>query len=117
MYLNFNSYTIDFEKALINSTKKIFEGKRQIGCYYHYCRNIREKAIDIGLFKNLKDDERTNFLNEFYKLPFKFYKNIKILDEIKLKYIKPSYFLLLIRANKPGYLTPLLSSLYNMTIN
>ena len=86
--LKFNSYTIDFEKALINSTKKIFKDKRQIGCYYHFCRNIREKAIEIGIFKKLSENERKSFLNEFYKLPFKFYKNNKILEDIKLKYIK-----------------------------
>ena len=27
-------------------------------------------------------------MNEFYKLPFIFYKNNKILDELKLKFIK-----------------------------
>ena len=49
------SYTIDFEKALINATEKIFPDIRQIGCFYHYCRNIREKAIEYGILKkNMK---------------------------------------------------------------
>ena len=35
--LNLHTYTIDFEKALINASKEIFSKIRQIGCYYHYC--------------------------------------------------------------------------------
>ena len=44
---NFQSYTIDFERALINATNIIFENKRQVGCFYHYCRNIRWKSFGI----------------------------------------------------------------------
>ena len=35
--LAFESYTIDFEKALINASSQSFNNKRKIGCYYHYC--------------------------------------------------------------------------------
>ena len=86
--LNLVSYSIDFEKALINATNKVFKNKRQVGCFYHYCRNIRERAVEMGLFKKINKDEANNFLNEFYKMPFLFYQNNKILDDIKLNYSK-----------------------------
>jgi hypothetical protein len=86
--LNLLSYSIDFEKALINATNKVFKNKRQVGCFYHYCRNIRERAVEMGLFKKINKDEANNFLNEFYKMPFLFYQNNKILDDIKLNYSK-----------------------------
>ena len=90
---NFQSYTIDFERALINATNIIFENKRQVGCFYHYCRNIRERALELGLYKKIDKDEVNNFLNEFYKMPFIFHdknkmtlkKNIqKIIDYITI---------------------------------
>jgi hypothetical protein len=83
-----STYSIDFEKALINATNKVFKNKRQVGCFYHYCRNIRERAVEMGLFKKINKDEANNFLNEFYKMPFLFYQNNKILDDIKLNYSK-----------------------------
>ena len=58
---NFQSYTIDFERALINATNIIFENKRQVGCFYHYCRNIRERALELGLYKKIDKDEVNNF--------------------------------------------------------
>ena len=50
--LNLQTYTIDFEKALINASKEIFGKIRQIGCYYHYCRNVRAKAVEYKLFNS-----------------------------------------------------------------
>ena len=38
--------------------------------------------------KKINKDEANNFLNEFYKMPFLFYQNNKILDDIKLNYSK-----------------------------
>ena len=46
------SYTIDFEKVLIYATRDIFGEVRQIGYYYHYCRNIGEEIRDFGLLKS-----------------------------------------------------------------
>ena len=83
---NFQSYTIDFERALINATNIIFENKRQVGCFYHYCRNIRERALELGLYKKIYKDEVNNFLNEFYKMPFIFHDKNKIFDDLKEKY-------------------------------
>ena len=54
--------------------------------FYHYCRNIRERALELGLFKKINKDEVNNFLNEFYKMPFIFHDKNKILDDLKEKY-------------------------------
>ena len=56
--LNIISYSIDFEAALIKATKEVFQNIRQIGCFYHYCRNIREMAIQkkLYLLKAIKMD-------------------------------------------------------------
>ena len=86
--LNLVSYSIDFEKALIKATTKVFNNIRQVGCFYHYCRNLREKAIDLGFRITGKNKEDTEFLNEFYKMPFIFYKNKNILEELKKKIFK-----------------------------
>ena len=60
---------------------------RQIGCYYHYCRNLREKAIELELFKVQNLEESKQLLKEYYKLPFEFYKNQNIFNNIKNTYI------------------------------
>ena len=61
--------------------------------FYHYCRNIRERALELGLYKKIDKDEVNNFLNEFYKMTFIFHdknkmtlkKNIqKIIDYITI---------------------------------
>ena len=38
------TYTTDFETALVNSLKKIFPNARRVGCYYHDVKNIRQYA-------------------------------------------------------------------------
>ena len=86
--LNFISYSIDFEKPLINATSTVFDNIRQVGCYYHYCRNIREKAVELGLEIKGKNKGDSGFLNEFYKIPFIFYKNQKIIENLKIQYLK-----------------------------
>ena len=52
--LKLQIYFIDFEKALINATKEIFSKSRQIGCYYHYCRNIRKLMNSNPTIKIIK---------------------------------------------------------------
>ena len=59
--LNLKSYSIDFEKALIEVTNLIFNNIWKVGCFYHYCRNIREKAFEYGLFKDIKKYWRKYF--------------------------------------------------------
>ena len=85
------SYTIDFEKGLINATRYIFGEIRQIGCYYHYCRNIREEIRDLGLLK-IEDlmDNTKSLLEDLYILPFTYYKDESIFNKIKEKYLKIS---------------------------
>ena len=46
--LKLESYTLDFEIALQNTMSNLFPNQRCIGCYYHYCRNLREKARNIN---------------------------------------------------------------------
>ena len=84
------------ERALINATNIIFENKRQVVCFFHYCRNIRERALELGLYKKIYKDEVNNFLNEFYKMPFLFYQNNKMLDDIKLNYSKKIVYMRII---------------------
>ena len=84
---NFNSYTIDFETALINATSLVFSGKRQIGCFYHYCRNIREHSIKMQIKPN-EDLNDKQFLKEIYSLPFKFNKENNSFARIRNKYDK-----------------------------
>ena len=85
--LNIISYSIDFESSLIKATKEIFQNIRQIGCFYHYCRNIRETAIQKKILKSNNNEKGINFINEYYKLPFVYYKNTNCIIEMK-KYFK-----------------------------
>ena len=66
--------------------EKIFPDIRQIGCFYHYCRNIREKAIKYGILKKDFESIGKIILNELYSLPFKYYKNKNDIIELKDKY-------------------------------
>ena len=52
-------------------------------CYYHYCRNIRENAKELKLFK---EKDINCFLNEFYKLPFNYYKNKDFMSNLNKTY-------------------------------
>ena len=46
--LKLESYTLDFEIALQKTFLEIFPKIRCIGCFYHYCRNLREKPENIN---------------------------------------------------------------------
>ena len=46
--LELESYSTDFEIALINALGIIFKEVKQIGCYFHYCKNIRKKELNIN---------------------------------------------------------------------
>ena len=49
--LNLETYTIDFESALINVLTKILKNCRAVGCYYHYVRNIYKEASKLKINK------------------------------------------------------------------
>ena len=86
--LNLQTYTIDFEKALINPSKEIFGNIRQMGCYYHYCRNVRAKAVEYKLFNSFIKVLFNELINELYKLPFIYQKNNNYIDILKKAFIQ-----------------------------
>lgn len=79
--------TIDFEESLIEACKTVFHKIRVIGCYYYYCRNIREKARSMQLLHNDIQNEINRLLNELYLMPFKYNQNPYILDAIEKDYL------------------------------
>ena len=91
--LNLKSFTIDFEKALINAIKKIFKKSRCIGCYYHYSRAIKQAAREMKLLTKDKNHITEKFLNELYLTPFTYYKDNNYLNSICTKYEKDFIFL------------------------
>ena len=88
--LKLESYTLDFEIALQNTMSNLFPNQRCIGCYYHYCRNLREKGREYKLLnKDYKDNTQT-MLNQLYKLPFNYINYKKLYQESKKIYIEIS---------------------------
>ena len=78
--------TIDFEESLIEAWKTVFPKIRIIGCYYHYCRNIREKVHSLQLITILHNDiqnETNRLFNDLNLMPFKYNQNPCILDAIE----------------------------------
>ena len=45
--LKINSYTVDFEKGLINALNIIFPEIKCIGCYFNYKRALRKKSKEL----------------------------------------------------------------------
>ena len=45
--------TVDFEIALINAVKNIFDNIRLIGCLFHYKQNLIKNASVLGLMKKI----------------------------------------------------------------
>ena len=86
--IKLESYTIYFEKALINNIHEVFKNIRQVGCYYHYTRKIREKAIYYNLLKKDLKTDTNLLLKELYRMPFIYQKNRNILDTIRINYSK-----------------------------
>ena len=88
--LNLKTYCTDYKKSLIKAFSLNFKEARGVGCYYHFCENIYKNAKKFGIVakNNCLDYE---FLNLYYKLPFKISNDKNILDDIKNKYtnIKP----------------------------
>ena len=79
--LKLQSYSTDFEKALIIALGLIFKGIRQIGCYFHYCKNIRKNALKYKIITS-KKSKNNDFLNEIYSLPFKYKGDKSNIDNI-----------------------------------
>ena len=86
--LSLLTYSVDYEIGLLETCQNLFEKKRGVGCYYHYCKNLYNKAKKLGLMKTEFHDETKIMLEYFYKIPFIIQK-IKIneyLDKIYKKY-------------------------------
>ena len=76
------SYTTDFEQSLLNALKIVFPKIKAIGCFYHYTRNIKEKLKIMNLNKEEFKKENEDLLNVLFRLPFIYYKNKNIIDNI-----------------------------------
>ena len=50
---NIVSFMTDFEKGLRKSLKKVFVGAKIYGCYFHFIKNLWEKAKRCGLFSKI----------------------------------------------------------------
>ena len=83
--LELESYSTDFEIALINALGIIFKDVKQIGCYFHYCKNIRKKGIKYKLI-NKKNTKNNVLINELYILPYKYKGDKSNIKEIYSKY-------------------------------
>ena len=86
--LSLESYTLDFEIALQNAFSTLLLNRRCVGCYYHYCRNLREKAREYKLLVKEKNEYTKFMLKEIYVLPFVYNDNKHLIKEIKNKYYK-----------------------------
>ena len=84
--LSLESYTLDFETALQNAFSQLMANKRCMGCYIHYCRNLREKAREYKLLYKEKKEYTKLMLKELYMLPFIYNDNNNKIQEIKNKY-------------------------------
>ena len=84
--LSLESYTLDFETALQNAFSQLLPNKRCVGCYYHYYRNLREKAREYKLLFKEKKEYTKLMLKELYMLPFIYNDNNNKIQEIKNKY-------------------------------
>lgn len=83
--LKLESYSTDYEISLLTALKKIFKGIKQIGCYFHYCKNIRKNAIKLKIINN-KDSKCNELIKEIYTLPFKYRGDYANMEEIYTKF-------------------------------
>ena len=81
------TYTTDFETALVNSLKKIFPNAKRVGCYYHDVKNIRQYAKKHYLIKYRENKNEissckiSTFIRELCLFPYKYHKNPNIIEE------------------------------------
>ena len=86
--LNLQTYTIDFEIALINDLNLVFKQCRGVGwCYYHYCRNIYKEAYKLKLLDD-NDNQDLSLLNDILSIPFQLENDKHFYDKLILKYSK-----------------------------
>ena len=64
----------------------LFPAQRCIGCYYHYCRNLREKAREYKLLNKDYKDNTLTMLKQLYKLPFNYINYKKLYQKSKKIY-------------------------------
>ena len=79
--LNLKSITVDFEEGLITAIDIIFPHVKIIGCFFHYMHNLEKYARKLGLYKN-KNQKIIAFIKSLSKIPYIYYKNKNIIDEI-----------------------------------
>ena len=84
--LKLESYTTDFEDALMNAIELIFPDKRKVGCYFHYTRALRSKMKKLGMLKKENEVETNNILKKFFFLPFTIDEELTIIDSLCNKY-------------------------------
>ena len=49
--LSLLTYCVDYEIGLLETFQNLLEKQREVGYYYHYCKNLYYKARKIGLIK------------------------------------------------------------------
>ena len=68
--LSLLTYSVDYEIGLLETCQNLFEKQRGVGCYYHYCKNLYNKAKKFGLMKTEINEETKIMLECLYKIPF-----------------------------------------------
>ena len=85
--LKLSSYTVDFEKGLINALNIIYRDIKCFGYYFHYTRALKKKKQKLWLASKIKYKIIKPLLKNLYRLPFIFYKDNNIINTICEKYI------------------------------
>ena len=86
--LKLQTYTTDFETGLINALERVFINKRKIGCFFHYTRALKSKALEMKLFSTGLKELTKEFLHELYKAPFLIIKDKNFINSICEKYME-----------------------------
>ena len=68
--LEFISYSTDFENALSESLKELFQNKRGVGCYFHYTKNLLKKSKSLSLYSKELKTTTKDCLKKLYKITF-----------------------------------------------
>ena len=94
--INLISISHDFEEALINAIKNTFINIRNVGCLYHYIKNIRLNMKKIHLFQKDIKEICDRLLKDLGTIPFKIHNNNNIIniifDTYKAEYNYHNYY-------------------------